>query len=76
MRWEQQATGLNITIENPLIILKDRQYLAECLRIDLGKIKLTNTTQESKERWLSNPEKKVNTTTMRFNFEAMRVDHM
>ena len=55
MRWEQQATGLNITIENPLIILKDRQYLAECFRLDLGKIKITNTTQESKERWMSDP---------------------
>lgn len=76
MRWEQQAIGLDITIENPLIILKDRQYLAESLRLDLGVIKLKNTTKESKGRWLSDPERKINTSTMTFNFEAIKVDHM
>lgn len=52
MDWEKQATGLDIVIENPLIILKDRPYLPESFRLDLGKIRITNTTEEKFGRWL------------------------
>lgn len=76
MDWEKQATGLDIVIENPLIVLKDRPYLPESFRLDLGKIKITNTTEERFGRWLKEQDRPVNTTTMKIVAEAIKVDHL
>lgn len=49
-------TGLDIELSHPLIILKDRPYLAKGkIRIDFGQIKITNDTTESLGRIRSNP---------------------
>lgn len=44
MQWEKQVVGLDIKINNPLIVLKDRQYFDKSLNLDLGIILISNLT--------------------------------
>jgi hypothetical protein len=56
--------GLDINIDRPLMVLKDRPYLEGNIVIDLGKISISNTTKQTEGRWKSKPKHPVLTTTM------------
>ena len=53
MQWEKQVVGLEIKIDNPLIVLKDRQYLDKSMSLDLGIILISNMTEKQLGRWKS-----------------------
>ena len=58
LSWETISRDLSVfcsslKIENPLIILKDRQYLEKKLNLDLGIIIITNFTEKQFGRWKS-----------------------
>ena len=59
MQWEKQVVGLEIKIDNPLIVLKDRQYLDKSMSLDLGIILISNMTEKQFGRWKSAKNKEV-----------------
>lgn len=68
------ATGLKITVENPVILLKDRPYLSGHILLDLGMIKVTNSVENVKGRWKSNPEATVYENQMLIEAQSIRID--
>eukprot|EP00347_Sterkiella_histriomuscorum_P000566 403375355 len=71
------CTGLDITIDRPLIVLKDRPYLQKNIEIDLGKTNITSETMPVQSRWKSMPEKDVWVTKFNIDMKEMgiRFDH-
>jgi len=59
VQWEKQVVGLEIKIDNPLIVLKDRQYLDKSMSLDLGIILISNMTEKQLGRWKSDKNKEV-----------------
>jgi hypothetical protein len=49
------CADLDIILDKPLLILKDRHYLDGRLEIDLGEIHITNYIEDKKGRWLLHP---------------------
>ena len=69
-----QVTGLDITIENPLIILKDRPYLPTSLRLDLGLIQISSKTQPVCGRWRKHVDREVFVNSLLVDARSMRID--
>lgn len=69
-----QVTGLDIMIENPLIILKDRPYLPTCLRLDLGLIQISSKTQPICGRWRKHINREVFVNSLLIDARSMRID--
>jgi hypothetical protein len=49
------TAGLDIMIENPVIVLKDRPYLLGNIEIDLGQISITSKLDYVKGKWKNYP---------------------
>jgi hypothetical protein len=56
LKQSSKCTGLDITIDRPLIVIKDRPYLDGELQFDLGNIHITSHTEMRTGRWLNLPE--------------------
>lgn len=54
------TSGLDINIENPVIVLRDRPYFSDkSIEIDLGYIQITSRLEERLGRWAEFPSKPV-----------------
>ena len=51
------TTGLDIQIQNPVIMIKDRPYFESNIEIDLGQIKVTSKLQNVEGKWKNHPLK-------------------
>jgi len=67
------CTGLDITLENPLIIFKDRPHLPSELQFDLGIIHITSHTEMRTGRWLNLPDQLAYETTMEIDCKQMGI---
>ena len=73
LKQQKSCVGLNLTIERPLIVLKDRPYLQNKLEIDLGNIKIKSKTEEVEGRWKHLEGKKVWVTKFLINMNDMSI---
>ena len=48
---------MEIRIQRPCIVIKDRPYSDNSLEIDLGEIKVTSSDEYMKGRFIKHPEK-------------------
>jgi hypothetical protein len=73
LQQQKSCVGLNLTIERPLIVLKDRPYLQNKLEIDLGNIKIKSMTEEVEGRWKNLEGKKVWVTKFLIKMNDMSI---
>lgn len=69
------VTGLDIVIENPQIIIKDRPYLMGEIEMDLGFIKITSELEQVSGRWKNQPDKEVYVNTMHIDAKNIKIDY-
>lgn len=72
---ETQVVGLDIQIDNPIVILKDRPFLVGSIIIDLGKIQITNRVAEQPGRWRQHPEVLLYTNIMDIKITEIKIDY-
>jgi hypothetical protein len=73
LQQQKSCVGLNLTIERPLIVLKDRPYLQNKLEIDLENIKIKSKTEEVEGRWKNLEGKKVWVTKFLIKMNDMTI---
>lgn len=72
---ETQVVGLDIQIDNPIVILKDRPFLVGSIVIDLGKIQITNRVAEQPGRWRQHPDVLLFTNIMDIKISEIKMDY-
>ena len=76
LRQYEMITGLNIQIENPVVVLKDRPYNTDTsIRMDLGLIHITSKLEKNFGRWVNFPEKEVLLNVMTIDTENVHIDY-
>ena len=65
---------MDIQIENPMIVLKDRPYFQKSIEIDLGRISISSQLQQQAGRWLNNPSKQTIINLMTIEMKNVRMD--
>lgn len=69
------TTCLDVTIENPVIVLKDRPYFPGDIEIDLGQINVSSRLDVAKNKWKSAPELEVYTNIIDIDMKSVRIDY-
>jgi len=69
------VTKVEVEIERPLVLLKDRPSSAAAFEIDLGQITISNETYQSKGRWKSIPDKQMLVTNYRIEAKDVFIAH-
>ena len=68
------TSGLDITIENPVIVLKDRPYFDEKIEIDLGQINISSKLDCVCGKWKHIVEKKTYVNVIDIEMKNVRID--
>jgi hypothetical protein len=69
-------TGLDIRIENPVLVLKDRPYNNDSsIKIDLGLINITSKLDKNFGRWLHFEDKQVLQNVMTIDMENVNIGY-
>jgi hypothetical protein len=69
------TTGLDITMENPVIVLKDRPYFRGNIEIDLGQIRITSRLEHVEGKWKQVPHKKTYVNIIDIDMKSVRIDY-
>ncbi len=69
------TSGLDITIENPVIVLKDRPYFDEKIEIDLGQINISSKLDCVCGKWKHIVEKKTFVNVIDIEMKNVRIDY-
>ena len=68
-------TCLDVTIENPVIVLKDRPYFPGDIEIDLGQINVSSRLDVAKNKWKSALELEVYINIIEIDMKSVRIDY-
>jgi hypothetical protein len=69
------TTGLDVTMENPVIVLKDRPYFRGNIEVDLGQIRITSRLDHVAGKWKRAPLKKTYVNVMDVDMKSVRIDY-
>ena len=69
------TSGLDITIENPVIVLKDRPYFDEKIEIDLGQINISSKLDRVGGKWKHTVGIKTYVNVIDIEMKNVRIDY-
>lgn len=75
LKQDKTEIELDISIQRPYVIIKDRPYNQEGLEIDLGEIRIGNRYREDKGRFKLAPEKTVHMTALIFDCKGLSIKY-
>lgn len=66
---------LDIKMENPVIVLKDRPYFDKNIEMDLGQIQISSYLKNVEGKWKSHPKKKTYVNIIETDMRDVRIDY-